>query len=205
MKLDIQVKSERLKRSIAALSEWNRLPIYTAGANALAEEVGRWIGKASASRHKTAARLGASPTGFLEDASAQVTSQANANEGRAIINAPGFRRAFSPIVVRPVKSKALTIPISAYAYGHRVGDLKANGWNIFRPMKGGGAGPIAARILMGRGPDGAPPAPLYALAASARIPQDRGLLPPDSEMQKTVSNAMLREYLRRVRAVREAS
>lgn len=182
MQLAFEVKNRKILRLIAQLGEGNRQRLHLAAANALQVLCRSWLLRAAAQRHGTAAKLGAPPTGHLEEAARTMTAGATAAHGEVVITSPGFSRVFGPLTIRPVKAKALTIPLSAFAYGHRVGELKANGWSIFRPK--------GKRVLMGAGPDGAEAQPLYALAASARIPQDRGLLPPDREMASAAGEGM---------------
>lgn len=70
-------------------------------------------------RHKTANRLGATPTGHLERAAQSVTSRADADGAIVGVTSPGISRAFKALEITPKNSKYLTIPATAEAYGRR--------------------------------------------------------------------------------------
>lgn len=153
------------------------------------------IAKASVTRHKTADRLGAMHTGFLEfavargrlrgesDFNGKLTDgrgrpfsevQDISDKGVAVVigNTPGLSRAFHPLVITPKKAKALTIPVHKFAYGKSVKDLRAEGHVVFRVGKClAEAAPEERNGIR----------PLYALMKKTTIPQDRGLLPKESE------------------------
>ena len=83
------------------------------------------------SHHKTATGLGARPTGNLEDAKVEATSD---SDGATVtVAALGIRRALGPVEIRPRNKQALTIPVAAIAYGRSVAYLKAHGVDVFRP------------------------------------------------------------------------
>lgn len=159
------------------------------------------IAKASVTRHKSADRLGAMHSGFLEFAPARgqlrggtdYKPQGDNNEGApftevqnitsdgvsvVIGNTPGLRRAFQSLTITPKKAKALTIPIDKISYGRRVSMLKAQGHQIFRPR---GTNILAESEGKGKS---AKLRPLYALVKKTVIPQDRGLLPSDNDIQE---------------------
>ncbi len=132
--------------------------------------------KLAATRHATAARLGAAPTNHFAQAAEKVASPSALSAGPAgatlTINHPGFARAFRNVKIVPRTAKALTIPIHAAAYGHRAGEL----WDrmgLFIPK---GKRVIAATI-------GGVMTPLYILCRSVTQKQDRSLLPSDEQFQ----------------------
>ena len=100
------------------------------------EETKDHLATMSGSRHKTADRLGAKHTNFLEYAAGR-TILAGADEKSATIvvqNTPGLSRAFGDVTVTPTGGrKWLTIPLHRMAYGKRVADLRSNGHKVFRP------------------------------------------------------------------------
>ena len=147
------------------------------------------IAQASVTRHKTADRLGAPHSGFLEFAPGRVRSESkhvNEDGSRGLIeprdatessvdiviaNTPGMSRAFHDLVITPKKAKMLTIPINAVSYAKSVRKLKSQGFEIHREGK----------VLKGsRGGDET--IPLYVLCGMARVPQDRGLLPMEEQI-----------------------
>lgn len=144
------------------------------------------ITQASRTRHKTAARLGATPTGYLEKI-------ATSAEGVSGVGAPGlvtltlqgeiFKRAFGPITVKK-DDKRLTIPIAPESYGR-----------VAREM--GPLFQIKSRkgnfLLVRRDPDDKKKLQLlYLLRDQVTLPQDRGLLPADKDFLRTAETAAKR-------------
>ena len=81
------------------------------------------IRSAATTRHKTATRLSASPTGYLTRL-AETTETHSDNQGVVIrISGAIFRRVLGPVVVQPVQRKWLAIPARADAYGRRPGEF----------------------------------------------------------------------------------
>jgi hypothetical protein len=157
------------------------------------------IAKASVSRHKTADRLGAPHSGFLEFAPGRVRSEGrfphedgkrgfieprNATESSVDIiigNTPGLSRAFHDLVITPKEKKALTIPINAVSYAKSVKKVKAEGYRIHRE----------GRVLKG-GKGGGETIPLYVLCGRVTVPQDRGLLPLEEKVALWAARAAKR-------------
>lgn len=81
--------------------------------------------------HKTATALGARPTGNLEDARVEATSDATG--ATVTVRALGIRRALGPLVIRPKRRQSLTIPVASIAYGRTLAYLRLRGLDIFRP------------------------------------------------------------------------
>lgn len=76
-------------------------------------------------RHRSAARLGATPSGHLEKAAAAVEAQSN--DETALVTIPrrtGLGRAFGDVVIRPGSGRTyLTIPAHQATYGRSVRDF----------------------------------------------------------------------------------
>ena len=77
------------------------------------------LGRAAASRHKTASRLGAAPTGHLEEAARTMLMEADTDHGAVLVRSPGFSRALGPLTIRAKRARALTIPLDRVSYGRR--------------------------------------------------------------------------------------
>lgn len=162
----------------------------------LAALVAGHIRRASATRHVSASRLGAAPTGHLEAAARSVVPVMDGREIAATVDSPGFRRVDGPLTIKAKNTANLTIPVHAVAYGRRVWQVRnLLGTPIIRPLARGGkkgAGPyrnfLAAKV-------GNEFRILYALKPSVTLPQDRGLLPSESEYGDRMTQA-LRRYLR---------
>ena len=156
-------------------------------ADNVAELVRNHLSRIAPRHHISAHRLGATPTGHIEKGARATHFTASSDSAEVIIPIAGLSRAFRPLTITPRTANALTLPVSSHSYGKRVGDLRASGWNIFRPK--------GHDILMGSlGDDEA--VPLYVLKRRVQLKQDRSLLPSDAELSGTASKAML-DYIRR--------
>lgn len=86
--------------------------------------------------HRTASRLGASPTGFYADAAAGTQlPQLEGEDGVSVsINKEGLaQRLFGGVITAGKSSKWLTIPAIALAYGRRAGSFNNLQFVYFRP------------------------------------------------------------------------
>lgn len=164
-----------------------RRQLFHAMADNVAELVRNHLSRIAPRHHISAHRLGATPTGHIEKGARATHFTASSDSAEVIIPIAGLSRAFRPLTITPRTANALTLPVSSHSYGKRVGDLRASGWNIFRPK--------GHDILMGSlGDDEA--VPLYVLKRRVQLKQDRSLLPSDAELSGTASKAML-DYIRR--------
>lgn len=158
----------------------------------LLEKTRDFLDEMSVSRHKTADRLGAKPTRYLEYASGRSgTGEQRTGLGEVtpseinivIRNTPGLKRAFGPLDITPKRAKALTIPLAAESYGRSVAELQRAGHVLFRPKgmnilaESVGPRPTGKRRRKGAATATAELRPMYALVRQVRVPQDRGLLP----------------------------
>lgn len=195
--LAISVQDGPMRRLFAAMGPEGRRACHHAMAYALLVLCRKHLARAAASRHKTAARLGAAPTGHLEEAARTMLIQADADHGAVEVRSPGFARALGPLTVRARRAKALTIPLDRAAHGRRAAELKRMGWSLFRAP-----GPALRGILLGKGPSGEVRA-LYALRPSVTLPHDPGLLPKHEALAQTTKAALaqrLQSALRRTAA-----
>ena len=148
---------------------------------------------ASQSRHRTASRLGAPPTGHLSEGAANIHMVDAGGKAVVVVPIPGISRAFGDLHIRPRNKRALTIPINAVAYGVRAPELADRGWTLFTAKAKDGPG---AGILFGRKSRKGSTVALYLLRTSADIPQDRGLLPSDDEMGEALAYGVTMEIER---------
>ena len=165
-----------------------RRQLFHAIADNVAELVRDHLFRIAPRHHISAHRLGATPTGHIEKGARATHFTASSDSAEVIIPIAGLSRAFRPLTITPRTANALTLPISPYAYGKRVGELRANGWNIFRPK--------GKDTLWGKLQDEDDAVPLYVLKRRVQLKQDRSLLPSDAELGTTASKAML-DYIRR--------
>lgn len=135
--------------------------------------------------HKTASGLGARPTGNLEDAKVEATSD---SDGATVtVAALGIRRALGPLTITPKNKAALTIPVAAIAYGRSVAYLKAHGVDVFRPK---GKDYLAYK----ENPKSQFSTVIYILAKRATLKHEPGLLPGQEELEKNAIEAA-RDYI----------
>ena len=160
-----------------------RRQLFSVAANAVRILVRNHLSRIAPHHHISAHRLGATPTGHIKKGARATHFTASPDSAEVIIPIAGLSRAFRPLTITPRNAAALTLPVSPHAYGKRVGDLRTNGWNIFRPK--------GHDILMGSlGDDEA--VPLYVLHKRVQLKQDRSLLPSDAVLSGTASKAILR-------------
>ena len=157
-------------------------------ANAVRILVRNHLSRIAPRHHISAHRLGATPTGHIEKGARATHFTASSDSAEVIIPIAGLSRAFRPLTITPRTANALTLPVSSHSYGKRVGELRANGWNIFRPK--------GKDTLWGKLQDEDDAVPLYVLKKRVQLKQDRSLLPSDAELGGTASKAML-AYIRR--------
>lgn len=175
---------EKLPRFLELEAKVSPAGAASNAANELAETVRDHVELASRTRHRTASRLGATPTGHLAEGAAKIHMELDGSQAVVTVPIPGITRAFKDYHITPRDKKALTIPINAVAYGVRAPDLELDGWSLFTlPAKQGpGAG-----VLFGRKAGMKSALALYLLRNSADIPQDRGLMPSDEEMGEALA------------------
>jgi hypothetical protein len=167
------------------------------------EKLKDFLDEMSVSRHKTADRLGAKPTRYLEYASGrsgngkQTTELGKVDEKEiniTIRNTPGLKRAYGPLDITPRRARALTIPLAAESYGKSVADLRRAGHVLFRPK---GRNVLAEEVSVrrkGRRKKGESATvteirPMYVLVKRVHIPQDRGLLPTKEDFTLWATDA----------------
>ena len=136
-------------------------------------------------RHKTALRLGATPTGFLArgiDAINFTSEERKATVEITGTAATALARVDGPVTITPKGKKWLTIPAAGEAYGKRAGEFSGLSL-IFL-----GKGKMALGYGRKKGEQG-PQKVLFWLRKSVTLPQDRTLLPTDETFSLAVQAA----------------
>lgn len=178
MTVDVAIP-ESLTRFTQRLKGAGRHELFAAAGNAASVLINRHLKHVAApTHHRTADRLGATPTGHLER---RTTFSADSGGATVTIPIPGISRAFRSLVIIPRKAQSLTIPLNAISYGRRAGEVRRIGWTLFRPK--------GKDVLMGSR-DGET-IPLHALRKRVTQRQDRTLLPSDAAISRTAADAML--------------
>ena len=92
------------------------------------------------------------------------------------VDIPGAGRAYHDVTIKPIRAKALTIPIHSSAYGKKVSDFK----DLFKPKD---------KNILARMQNGALVA-MFALAKSAFQKQDSSLMPTDESLANNIFHAL---------------
>lgn len=192
--LEISVKANinpRLRQILQEIGPMTRRELFSVGANGLRIAVRRHLRREGAIRHATAGRLGAEPTQHIIKGAARVTSFSS--EHGAVVSVPiaGITRAYRDLTILPVQAKALTIPIAAASYCHRVRELSRLGWNVFRPN--------GSDVLFGRRDGDETATALYALKKSVVVRRDRTLLPDDETIADAINIPMIKSIQLKIR------
>ena len=169
-----------------------RRELFSTGGAALAMTVRSHLRRTGASRHNTASRLGATPTGHILKGAARVTSFSTSDSAIVSVPIAGISRAFQNLTIRAQRANALTLPVAAASYGHRVREMKRLGWNVFRPR--------GKDFLMGTREGDKDAKLLYVLRKQVTIRKDRSLLPSNAEVTKSINMAIgysIEQHLRR--------
>lgn len=174
VEIDVKIKKRRIRRKIDDVQNTLMGKVTTAVYKLFVSAVER----NAKSRHSTAQHFGAKPTGHWDPT--KVKKSNTEKEGLVQVFIEGAQRAYDNLYISPKRVQALTIPISAIAYGHRAADVKASGWTLFS-KKG---------ILWGRRDEDKQPTALYYLAAGAFQHQDQSLLPRTSDITQAAQRAI---------------
>jgi hypothetical protein len=129
----------------------------------------------SKTEHRTAERLGATPTGHLAEAFQGIEGRVDDVSAMLLIpRASRLRAAFGAYRVLPKTARFLTIPYIAEAYGRRAREFDDLEFSIELVKFSNGSSDYA-RCLIKKG--SSPPVVMFLLASKADIPEDRGLFP----------------------------
>ena len=159
-----------LRQLIAALED--RTGLHTRIAERAEVLTRKYLAGIATKRHRTAQRLGATPTGILSRAAESAESSATADGAYLTLRpAEVLGRAFRHVEIVPRNGKKwLTIPIARATYGKRAGEFPD--LQFIRPR-----GKTYA-LLVKRGPNGNV-LPYFLLVRKVTQKQDRTLLPSD--------------------------
>ena len=183
---------ESLTRFMQRPKGAGRRELFAAAGNAVSKLINDHLKRIAPGRHKTADRLGATPTGHLEKRTA---FSADSSGATVTIPIPGISRAFKDLSITPRNAQYLTLPISSVAYGKRAATVRGLGYVIFRPPAKGAHRNSDGRydkyqdILMGS-KDGET-IPLYLLKKRVEQKRDPSLLPTEYEIGSTAARAMM--------------
>lgn len=154
-------------------------------------------------RHDTANKLGASPTGFLAQATdvaaaADVIS-ADSDSATLSMRHPAIARAYRDIQIKPKNAKALAIPINAIAYGRYAREFQDQG--LFR--LGGRGADVGKNILAMKSGDTV--IPLFLLVRSVTQKRDPSLMPSNEQIAAAGARGLGRFVKHALQKARNAS
>ena len=96
--------------------------------------------------------------------------------GTVNVDIPGISRAYHDVTIRPIRARALTIPIHQSAYGKKAADFN----DLFKPK---------GKNILARNVNGQLVA-MFALAKSAFQKQDSSLMPTDENLANGIFRAL---------------
>lgn len=179
--ISVNISTPQLDAVIERLDPGKRAELHGEIAGRIKTIVDNHLADYAHSHHDTANRLGARPTGNLEDA--RVDASSGPDGATVTVAALGIRRALGPLEIRPRNKQALTIPVAAIAYGRSVDYLRTHGIDVFRPK-----GKNYLAMSDGKGKD-AKLVPLYILAKRATLRHEPDLLPRQEELEANAAEA----------------
>lgn len=170
--ISISVDSSRVEPRLRALAAelGNGATASRNGADNVVALIRTHLAGLAGSRHATAAKLGASPTGHIR-AQACRREHADANGATISVGIPGIGRAFRDIEIAPRRASALTIPVHRLAYGRTVYEVSRDR-SVFRPK---------GKNYLATTEDGKLTV-LYLLRTRVRQPRDPSLLPTREDL-----------------------
>lgn len=131
----------------------------------------------ASTRHDTANRLGATPSGHFK-ASDVLPPNATTSDVSVTVTTPGISRAYHDVDISPVNGSHLTIPLHADAYGISPREFKGNLFRINRP----GSSTEKQNVLYTSDVLNKKPIAMYALVDTVHQQQDPSLMPTNREM-----------------------
>lgn len=174
-----------------SLSPAARTVLHRGAAEPLLALVRRHLAGLAASRHSTAASLGATPTGAIGNAARRSSSSADAECAAVTVPGPVFARTFRDVEITPKPPRrSLAIPLHKWAYGVSPRDWEARrgGHGELVPLKFDGA---STGLLAVRSAKKGKLTAMYLLVARVRQSQDRSLLPSDAEFGAAAREGVL--------------
>ncbi len=193
MKVDVTVQNPTIQRFLSMLSGAGKVELNRAMAVEVQQATVDHLTRLAASRHDTANRLGAAPSGHLAQAAEKVAGPQSVitigtDAAALIINHPGLIRAFKSVTIKPGPGrKALAIPMNALSYNRLASSFGRGALFIL----GGGKMDIGKNILALKQAPGMPIVALYYLVKSVTQKQDRTLLPSDQEWRAAAARGAL--------------
>ena len=142
----------------------------------------------ASTRHDTANKLGATPTGHFK-ASDVLPPNATSADVSVTVTTPGISRAYHDIDIDPVNGQFLTIPLHADAYGMSASEYSERYGKLFRINQKGST--EKGKVLYTKDVLNGKPIPMYALTAHVHQVRDPSLMPTNDKMTEEAINGAL--------------
>ena len=168
--------------NISKLSEkllGNMESVYRNAGVRLARCIRNHLRLLASTRHDTANKLGATPTGHFR-ASDVLPPNATNSDVSVTVTTPGISRAYHDIDIDPVNGQFLTIPLHADAYGLSAREYSERYGKLFRINQKGST--EKGKVLYTKDVLNGKPIPMYALTAHVHQVRDPSLMPTNAKM-----------------------
>ena len=175
--------SKRIQNILLALKPTPKKQLSSKAMNGVVAYVSNYIYKYSQTHHKSAQRLGATPTGHLEKASRSVRKKGMTFS----VTSAGFRRVLQPLTIKAKNKPYLTIPINKISYGKWFRQLPPT-------IKARAFRPHNTDIIAYKNKHTKGFIPLYALKKSVVVPQEPKLLPTKGQIARAFSTAFVKAF-----------
>ena len=142
----------------------------------------------ASTRHDTANKLGATPTGHFKASDVQPPNATSADVS-VTVTTPGISRAYHDIDIDPVNGQFLTIPLHADAYGLSAREYSERYGKLFRINRPGST--EKGKVLYTKDALNGKPIPMYALTAHVHQVRDPSLMPTNAKMTEEALNGAL--------------
>lgn len=177
--------------NISKLSEkllGNMESVYRNAGVRLARCIRNHIRMLASTRHDTANKLGATPSGHFRASDVLPPNATNADVS-VTVTTPGISRAYHDIDIDPVNGQFLTIPLHADAYGLSASEYSERYGKLFRINQKGST--EKGKVLYTKDALNGKPIPMYALTAHVHQVRDPSLMPTNAQMTDEALNGAL--------------
>lgn len=177
--------------NISKLSEkllGNMASVYRNAGVRLARCIRNHMRLLSSTRHDTANKLGATPTGHFRASDVLPPNSTNSDVS-VTITTPGIGRAYHDIDIDPVNGQFLAIPLHADSYGISPREYSERYGKLFRINRPGST--EKGKVLYTKDVLNGKPIPMYALTAHVHQVRDSSLMPTNAQMTEEAINGAL--------------
>ena len=186
--MTVEVKIPSNVENLSQKLEAGMSSVYRNAGVRLARCIRNWIRLLGQTRHDTANKLGATPTGHFK-ASDVLPPNATSADVSVTVTTPGISRAYHDIDIDPVNGQFLTIPLHADAYGMSASEYSERYGKLFRINQRGST--EKGKVLYTKDALNGKPIPMYALTTHVHQVRDPSLMPTNDKMTEEAINGAL--------------